>query len=251
MKHKAKLTHDLKNICKKHNLFLIEDAAHSIGAQENKCPTKPKVGSYADFTTFSFHPVKNITTGEGGMVMTNNKEHYEILKKYRSHGMTRNFKDRENSKGKSTIAGHEYDIELLGYNYRLTDIQATLGISQLKKIDMFMKKREEIKSYYLDKLKENKNIECLNYKFNSANHLFIIKIKNGKRDEIYQKLKENNIYCNVHYKPIYLFSYYQRLGYLKGLCPIAEKVYKQILSLPIYYKLSNNDIDMIINLIQE
>lgn len=239
--------HRLRNICNKYNLVLIEDAAHSIGAQEKRCPKSPRVGSIADFTTLSFHPVKNITTGEGGMVMTNNEEYYNLLRKYRSHGMTRDFKDRENCQVKNTITGHEYDIDVLGYNYRMTDIQAVLGISQLKKIDMFMKRREEIKNYYLEKLKENKGIKCLNYKFSSANHLFIVKIKNGKRDEIYQKLKDNNIYCNVHYKPIYLFSYYQKLGYKKGLCPIAEKVYQEILSLPIYYKLDNSIINIICN----
>jgi perosamine synthetase len=232
--------HRLRDICNKHKIVLIEDAAHSIGAQETKCPKSPKVGSFADFTTLSFHPVKNITTGEGGMVMTNNEKYYKLLKKYRSHGMTRDFRDRE------TNGAHEYDIDLLGYNYRMTDIQAVLGISQLNKIDMFMKRREEIKNYYLEKLKENKRIECLNHKFSSANHLFIIKVKNGKRDELYQKLKDNNIYCNVHYKPIYLFSYYQKLGYKKGLCPVAEKVYQEILSLPIYYKLTNDIINSII-----
>jgi perosamine synthetase len=236
--------HKLKKICKKYNLKLIEDAAHSLGAQENKCLHKPNVGSFADMTTFSFHPVKNITTGEGGMVLTNNKEYYNLLKKYRSHGITKDFKNREKN------GNHEYDIDLLGYNYRMTDIQATLGISQLKKIDMFMKRREEIKNYYLKELNNSDNVECLDYKFNSANHLFIVKVKNRKRNELYNLLKKNNIYTNVHYKPIYLFSIYQKLGYKKGLCPVAENIYKSILSLPIYYKLSQDDLDKIISLVK-
>ena len=239
--------HRLKKICKTYNLKLIEDAAHSLGAQEKKCPNEPKVGSFADMTTFSFHPVKNITTGEGGMVMTNNKEYYNLLKKYRSHGLSKEFKDRENSEN---IQAYEYDIELLGFNYRITDIQAALGISQLKKIDSFMKKREEIKNYYLKELNNSKNVECLDYKFDSANHLFIVKVKNGKRNELYNLLKKNNIYTNVHYKPIYLFSLYKKLGYKKGLCPIAENVYNSILSLPIYYKISKKELDKIISLVK-
>jgi perosamine synthetase len=243
--------HRLRNICNKYNLILIEDAAHSFGIKETKCKISPYVGSFADFTTFSFHPVKNITTGEGGMVMTNNKEYYELLKKYRSHGMTRDFKDRENSNNENKIPGHEYDIDCLGYNYRMTDIQAVLGLSQLKKIEMFMEKRNKLAKYYLNKIKQFTNIKCLNYKFNSANHLFIIKIKNGKRNELYNELKQNKIYCNVHYKPIYLFSYYQELGYKKGLCPVAENVYEEILSLPIYFKLEYCDIDYILNIIKK
>jgi len=175
--------------------------------------------------------------------MTNNEKYYNLLKKFRAHGLSKEFKDRE----ESDIKGYEYDIELLGYNYRLTDIQATLGISQMKKIDKFM---EEIKNYYLQELSNSKNLECLKYKFGSANHLFIVKVKNGKRDELYNLLKQNGIYTNVHYKPIYLFSLYQKLGYKKGLCPVAEKVYQDILSIPIYYKLEKTDIDRIISLIK-
>lgn len=237
--------HKLKEICIKYNLFLIEDAAHSFGARELRCPIKPCVGSFADITTFSFHPVKNITTGEGGMVTTNNLDLYNLLKKLRSHGLSKSFIDRENTDNK----GYEYDIELLGYNYRLTDIQAVLGISQMNKIHKFMEKREELKNYYLDKLSNNNKIECLKYKFNSANHLFIIKIKNGKRDKVYEYLKKNGIYTNVHYKPVYMFSLYKKLGYNEGICPNAEKIYKEILSVPIYYKLSKNDIDKIVKLI--
>jgi perosamine synthetase len=239
--------HKLKKICDKYKLILIEDAAHSIGAKEKKCPSTPYVGSFADMTTFSFHPVKNITTGEGGMVMTNNEKYYNLLKKYRSHGLSKDFKDRENSEN---IQGYEYDIELLGYNYRLTDIQAALGISQLEKIDLFMDRREEIKNYYLKELKDSNKVDVLDYKFDSANHLFIVKVKNNKRDELYNLLKKENIYTNVHYKPIYLFSLYEKLGYKKGLCPVAENVYKSIISLPIFYKLTKNDLDKIISLVK-
>ena len=225
----------LREICNKYNLVLVEDAAHSFGIET--------VGTNADMTTFSFHPVKNMTTAEGGAICTNNEKYYKLLKKYSCHGFSRDFKDRENSK---EICAFEYDIDLLGYNYRLSDLHAVLGISQLEKIKMFMEKREKIKNYYLEKLKNNKNIECLKYKFQSANHLFIVKVKNNKRNYIYNKLKENNILTNVHYKPIYLFTYYQKLGYKKGLCPTAEKIYEEILSLPIFYKLEFDEIDNII-----
>ena len=111
------------------------------------------------------------------MVMTNNKKYYNLLKKFRCHGLSKEFKDRENS---DDIQAYEYDIELLGFNYRLTDIQAVLGISQLKKINLFMKKKQKIKNYFLKELNNSENVECLEYKFDSGNHLFIVKVKKGK-----------------------------------------------------------------------
>ena len=235
-------------LCIKYNLFLIVDGAHSFGVN-NQDLLKEKNLSY--LITSSFHPIKNITTGEGGIILTNNEQHYKLLKKYRSHGMDRNFSDRDSSE---EIKGYEYNIDVLGYNYRMCDIQACLGITQLDKLNMFMEKRELLKNYYLKKIKENfseKIIQPLEYKFNSANHLFIIRVKNNKRDFLYKELKKFDIITNVNYKPIYLFDYYiNKLGYKKGLCVEAENVYKEILSLPIYYKLELKDIDYILSKIK-
>lgn len=234
--------HSLRKICKKYNLILIEDAAHSIGGKTKSCVRTSYVGSFADLTTFSFHPVKNMTTGEGGAIMTNNENFYNKIVQLRNHGITKNFEKR------NLTNTHDYDINMLGYNYRLPDINAALGLSQLKKLDLFMERREDIKNKYIQKLKNHPYIKPLKYKFNSANHLFIVRIKNGKRDEVYNKLKQKNIFCNVHYKPVYLFSYYQTLGYKKGLCPVSEKIYHEILSLPIYYMFDTDIIDTIIQL---
>ena len=140
--------HKILPIVKKHNLALIEDAAHSFGCQVNSCTTNPKVGSFADITTFSFHPVKNITTCEGGMSVTNNETYYKRMKAFLTHGITRDYKDREKN------ASHYYEMVDLGYNYRIPDLLCALGISQLKKIDKFIKRRQEIAKIYDENLKQ-------------------------------------------------------------------------------------------------
>ena len=138
--------HKIIPIVKKYNLVLIEDAAHSMGCQFNSCPTKPKVGSFADITTFSFHPVKNITTCEGGMAITNNETYYKRMKTFLTHGITRDYKDREEN------ASHYYEMVDLGYNYRIPDLLCALGISQMDKIDVFIKRRQEIAKIYDENL---------------------------------------------------------------------------------------------------
>lgn len=239
--------HKIKPIAKKYNLTLIQDAAHSIGCQINSCKNKPKVGSYADMTTFSFHPVKNITTCEGGMVVTNNEKLYERMKVFRTHGITKDYKDRENS------ASHYYEMVELGYNYRIPDLLCALGINQLKKLDDFISKRQEIAKLYDEHFKEVSNLMTpLLQKCESAYHIYVIKLKldnlKTDRDTIFKALKAEGIGVNVHYMPIHLHPFYKKnLGTYEGMMPVAERVYKQIITLPIYPELEDQDIKDVID----
>jgi perosamine synthetase len=215
-------------IAKKYNLYIIEDAAHAIGHAKY----------YGNIVTFSFHPVKHITTCEGGMSLTNNEEFAKRMKLFRTHGITRDFKERE-------ISGdHYYEMVDLGFNYRIPDLNCALGISQLSKLDNWVERRQEIAKIYDDNFKEKKNLFIpLENKNDNVYHLYIIKLnENLDRNKIFKELKNLNIGANVHYMPIYLHPYYQKLGYQKGLCPVAEKIYKQIISLPMFSGMENNDI---------
>ncbi len=195
-------------------------------------------------TTFSFHPVKHITTGEGGVITTNNKELYEKLKLFRTHGITR---DKQILYNKNEGSWYYEQLEL-GYNYRITDIQCALGISQLNKIDKFLRRRREIAEKYNEYLKDIDGI-VLPYQeeyIKSSWHLYVIqleleKFKVGRR-EIFEALKAENIGVNVHYIPVYYHPYYQKLGYKKGLCPNAEKLYERIITIPLYPKMTDKDV---------
>lgn len=228
---------EIKIIADKYGLKIIQDSAHSIGAiYKDK-----KVGSYADITCFSFHPVKNITTCEGGMMVTNNEDYYKRALAFRTHGISRDFKEREKQNT------HYYEMQCLGFNYRIPDVLCALGISQLSRLDEFIKRRNEIADKYNELLRgmENKVVPLVN-KYYSAYHIYVVKFNVesiGKtRDEIFKELKGNGIGVNVHYMPIYLHPYYESLGYKKGLCPEAEKVYKQIITLPMYPLLKDEEI---------
>lgn len=243
--------HKIKEICKKRNLFLIEDAAHSLGCTIDKCKNKPKVGSFADITTFSFHPVKNITTCEGGMVVTNNETFYERMKNFGKHGITKDYKQREIS------SSHYYEMTELGYNYRIPDLLCALGINQLNKLDNFIIKRQEIaKKYEKHLIKFNKYLEPLKQKYSSAYHIYVIKLQldnlNWNRDKIYEALQKEGIGVNVHYIPIHLHPYYiKNHNTSEGMMPVAEKVYKQILTLPIFPEMTDNDINDVISAIDK
>ena len=229
---------EVNKIAKKYNLFTIQDAAHSIGAiYKNK-----KVGSYADITCFSFHPVKNITTCEGGMITTNNEEFYKRCLAFRTHGISRDFREREKQNS------HYYEMHHLGFNYRIPDLLCALGSEQLKRLDQFVKRRNEIADKYNELLKGYEEIiqPIKNYHY-SAYHIYVIKLLKHNRDEIFKKLKENKIGVNVHYMPIYLHPYYNELGYKKGLCPEAEKVYEQIITLPMFPLLKDEEIEIVVN----
>jgi perosamine synthetase len=226
----------IRELCDKYKLYFIQDAAHSLGVQYKD---GKMIGEVADITTFSFHPVKNITTGEGGMTVTNNEEFYKRMLHFRTHGITRDFRER------LTSNTHYYEMVDLGFNYRLPDILCALGISQLEKLDKFIEKRNEIAKIYDNKLDKTK-YTYLKQIDNNAYHLYVIKTS-GDRDEIFKQLKSAGICVNVHYMPIYLHPYYQKLGYTKGLCPKSEEVYEQIISLPIFPLLKNNELDYVIN----
>ncbi|MDP4093169.1 MAG: UDP-4-amino-4,6-dideoxy-N-acetyl-beta-L-altrosamine transaminase [Bacillota bacterium] len=238
----------ITDLAKKYGLIVIEDGAHALGAEYKG----KKAGTISDMTTFSFHPVKHITTGEGGAILTNSREYYEKMIMFRSHGITRD---------EDKLTGNEgswyYEQQFLGYNYRMTDIQAALGISQMDKLDGFLEKRRNYADTYNNAFKD---IDEIVVPFQMANtmsawHLYIIQLKLEKlrvgRKEIFNELKKRNIGVNVHYIPVYYHPYYRKLGYDKGLCPNAEKLYDRMITLPLFPKMSIQDIEYVIENVVE
>lgn len=238
----------LKKIAKKHKLLLIDDAAHALGATYHG----KKVGTFADMTMISFHPVKSITTGEGGAILTNNKDFYKKLVMFRSHGLT---KDPKKLKNKTHAAWHQ-EVQLLGFNYRLTDIQAALGISQLKKINRFIQARRRAALRYRSLLSDVPNLilppeETKN--MTSAWHLFVVRIvskKKGARDRVFASLRKAGIGVQVHYLPVYLHPYYRGLGYKRGLCPEAEHFTEYALSLPLYPSITEKEQRFVVRILK-
>ena len=231
--------HDkIQKIANGHNLIVIEDAAHALGATYK---TK-KVGTIHDMTMFSFHPVKHITTGEGGMITTNNKYFYEKLLQFRNHGITRDLLKLNNNHGP-----WYYEMQFLGFNYRMTDIQAALGISQFKKINSFIERRRQLVNIYNKELANNNyfNLPFQARNSNSSWHLYILCLNLDQlrvsRKDFFMACQKENIGINVHYLPVYLHPYYQELGYKKGLCPNAEKLYERMITLPLFPGMSDDD----------
>ena len=235
-------------IAEEYNLIVIEDAAHALGSEyKNK-----KVGSKAHMTEFSFHPVKPITTGEGGVVVTNSKELYEKMILFRSHGITRNIELMTENQGP-----WYYEQIDLGYNYRLTDIQSALGLSQIKKLDDFILKRREIVNKYNEAFKELKEIGTPfeNEYSKSGHHIYVLllnldKLKCGRK-EIFEALQAENIGVNVHYLPVYLHPYYKKLGYKKGECPVAEDIYNRMITIPLFPSMTDKDIKDVIEAVKK
>lgn len=235
---------ELLAICREKGLVLIEDGAHVIGTKYKGRAN----GSISDMTTFSFHPVKTVTGGEGGAVLTNNVEYYRKLLLYRAHGITRDTDLMEYEPDGSWY----YEQIALGYNYRMTDMQAALLISQLDKLPVFSKRRKEIVARYdeafskLPQIMVQKEIP----ESDTTRHLYILRIRSERlsigRKEFFDALAAENICCNVHYIPTYYFPYYQKLGYRKGICPRAEKLYEEIISIPLYYAMTDQDVEDVI-----
>lgn len=239
----------IKEIANKYNLFVVEDSAHAIGSDY----LEKKVGccEFSDMSIFSFHPVKNMTTGEGGVITTNDENLYKKLLTLRSHGMTKDLDILTQNDGP-----WYYEMHQLGFNYRLTDIQASLGITQLNKIEKFKKRRREIIDLYKKSFANDDRFSFLEEKnyTNSCFHLCPILIDFNKvkitKKELFIKLQENNINLQVHYIPVHLQPFYQKLGFKKGDFPNAEQYYNKALSLPVYYGLSNSDVSKIVDIIK-
>lgn len=235
----------INDLVKGTDIVVIQDSAHSLGTKYKGMP----VGSLADMTEFSFHPVKTITTGEGGIITTNNEEYYKKLINFRTHCITRDIDQLENKDG-----GRWYYEQLdLGFNYRMTDFQAVLGISQLKKIDWFISRRKEIVEKYneafsnLDGVILQKNADFSD----TSNHLYVIKLDLPKlkvdRRQIFDAFMAESIGVHVHYIPVYWHPYYQKLGYKKGLCPKAEELYNCMLTVPLFPAMADDDVNDVIN----
>lgn len=231
---------ELRTVCDKHNLYLISDACHSPGSEYKK----RKTGIIADLTAFSFHPVKHITTGEGGMITTCNKTFSDRMKIFRNHGINTDHRQRTE---KGTWY---YEMQNLGYNYRITDFQCALGISQLTKLERWIDKRNGIANKYSKAFSDINDITPLKVAsdIKHAYHLYVVKLKNKRmRNLLYDKMRENNIGVNVHYIPVHLQPYYKKkFNTSLGMFPNAEDAYDRILSLPVYPGMKNEDIERVI-----
>lgn len=234
---------EIKKIADKYDLIVIEDAAHALGSEYRG----KKVGSIADLTAFSFHPVKPITTGEGGMVTTNSEELYHKMMLFRTHGITRD----QNYLTQNDEPWY-YEQHFLGWNYRISDLQCALGTSQMNRLDDFVNRRRKIVKRYNEAFKElNEIITPFEAEYsNSGWHLYVIRIKpellKVTRRAIFESLHAENIGVNVHYIPVYYHPYYRELGYKKGICPNAEKLYDEMITLPLFPKMTNEDVEDVI-----
>ncbi|MDG1873862.1 MAG: UDP-4-amino-4,6-dideoxy-N-acetyl-beta-L-altrosamine transaminase [Mariniblastus sp.] len=238
----------LRAIANEYNLVLISDACHSLGGYLDEQP----IGTHADFTCFSLHPVKQITSGEGGMVVTHDAPAAARMREFRNHGITTDFRAREK------LAKHQYAMESLGFNYRLTDIQCALGLSQLSKLARFTRRRNDIARFYRVLLSEVEHIETLPTRQGvlNAHHLFVIKwnaqLSGVTRDKAFKAMRERGVGVNVHYQPVYQHPFYIRqFGDQNGSCPNAEAAYSQILSLPIFPGMIETDVRRVVTELQE
>ena len=234
------------NLAEENEIVVIEDGAHSLGASYNR----NKVGSKAHMTMFSFHPVKPITTGEGGIITTNSKVYYEKLKLFRSHGISKTPYSLEQG-------DWYYEMTELGFNYRMNDIQAALGLSQLNKLDQFVEGRREIAQLYNEKLAKISGIVLPKQleETESGWHLYMIqldeKIIGKSRRQVFEEMRNANIGVHVHYIPVYWHPYYRELGYERGQCPVAEEWYERALTLPIFPEMTEEDVEFVVSALKQ
>lgn len=245
VKHK-----EIRAICDAYGLVFIEDAAHAIGTRYDG----KQIGSIADMTCFSFHPVKTVTGGEGGAVLTNREDFYKKIVLAHTHGITHDEDAMEEGP-------HEgpwyYEQTALGYNYRITDFQAALIVSQMKKLPMFASRRKEIVKIYDEAFADVPEIIIQKEiaESDTCRHLYIIRLDLDRltcsRREFFDAMSAENVRCQIHYIPVYWFPYYKNLGYERGLCPKAEEIYRSILSIPLYPKMTDEDVRDVIHAVKK
>lgn len=238
----------LRSIADRHGLILVADACHALGARYKGRP----VGTLADLNVFSFHPVKHITTGEGGMITTDNPDFAERMRIFRNHGITTDYRQREKQ------GSWFYEMVDLGYNYRITDIQCALGLSQLKKLPNWVKRRQEIAQEYDAAFAEFPAIQPLKVRadVSHAYHLYVVRLDlsqlRATRAEIFTALRAEGIGVNVHYIPVHLHPFYRkRFGTGPGLCPVAEAAYEEIITLPLFPRMGDNDVEDVITAVRK
>lgn len=231
---------ELRDVTKRHNLYLVADACHALGGSYRGLP----VGSLADLSTFSLHPVKHITTGEGGVVTTTNEEYATRVRLFRNHGITTDHRQR------AATGSWFYEMIDLGYNYRLTDFQSALGLSQLNKLAGWVIRRQEIAARYDAAFIDMPSVRPLTTRpyVGHAYHLYVVRLSGIERETVFCDLRASGIGVNVHYVPVYLHPFYrQRLGTSPGLCPAAEKAYEEIISLPMFPGMNDDMVDQVID----
>lgn len=234
----------VRKIAAEYGLTVIEDGAHALGAEYKG----RKIGALSDMTTFSFHPVKPITTGEGGMVVTDQEELYKKLILFRSHGITRDGELLTENQGPWFYQQLE-----LGYNYRITDIQCALGCSQMKKLERFLRRRRELAGRYDKAFRDISNI-ITPYQLSDTDsgwHLYIIQVQGCDRKQVFEALRAKGIGVNVHYIPVYSHPYYRAHGYQDVCCPHAEQIYKQMISIPLHPAMTDDQQDYVIHAVIE
>lgn len=241
---------EIHKLAQQYGFTVIEDASHAIGADYKDA----KVGccKYSDMVVFSFHPVKIITTGEGGMVLTNNEELYKKLTLYRSHCITRD----PALMTKESDGPWYYQQIGLGFNYRMTDVQAALGYSQLTKVDKFVARRRQLAARYNELLKDLPvKLPYQNLETNSSWHLYLVRVDfskvNKTKTQVFAEMKEKGVCLNLHYIPVHTQPYYQNLGFKNGDFPVSEKYYEEVFTLPLYYSLTDKQQDYIVNALKE